>query len=45
VFDLVRECLGAGMALANLLASFFITLLTLAAGIGGSLWRSSWPPA
>jgi Mn2+/Fe2+ NRAMP family transporter len=35
VFDLVRERLGAGMALANLLASFFITLLTLAAEIGG----------
>ncbi len=35
VFDLVRERLGAGMALANLLASFFITLLTLSAEIGG----------
>jgi len=35
VFDLVRERLGAGMGLANLLASFFITLLTLAAEIGG----------
>lgn len=35
VFDLVRERLGAGMALANLVASFFITLLTLAAEIGG----------
>ncbi|HZD69068.1 MAG TPA: divalent metal cation transporter [Actinomycetes bacterium] len=35
VFDLVRERLGAGMALANLGASLFITLLTLAAEIGG----------
>jgi manganese transport protein len=35
VFDLVRERLGAGMGLANLLASFFVTLLTLAAEIGG----------
>jgi manganese transport protein len=35
VFDLVRDRLGAGMGLVNLLASFFITLLTLAAEIGG----------
>jgi Mn2+/Fe2+ NRAMP family transporter len=35
VFDLVRERLGARMALVNLLASFFITFLTLAAEIGG----------
>ena len=35
VFDLVRERLGAGMGLANLIASFLITLLTLAAEIGG----------
>ena len=35
VFDLVRDRLGAGMGLANLLASFFITLLTLAAEVGG----------
>jgi len=35
VFDLVRERLGAGAGLVNLLASFFITLLTLAAEIGG----------
>ncbi|HYT26954.1 MAG TPA: divalent metal cation transporter [Actinomycetota bacterium] len=35
VFDLVRDRLGAGVALVNLFASFFITLLTLAAEIGG----------
>ena len=35
VFDLVRERLGARVALVNLLASFFITLLTLSAEIGG----------
>jgi manganese transport protein len=35
VFDLVRERLGAGAGLLNLAASLFITLLTLAAEIGG----------
>ena len=35
VFDLVRERLGARVALANLVASFFITFLTLGAEIGG----------
>ena len=35
VFDLVRERLGARVALANLLASFFINFLTLAAEIAG----------
>ena len=35
VFDLVRERLGARAALVNLVASFFITFLTLAAEIGG----------
>jgi Mn2+/Fe2+ NRAMP family transporter len=35
VFDLVRERLGARVALVNLAASFFITFLTLAAEIGG----------
>jgi Mn2+/Fe2+ NRAMP family transporter len=35
VFDLVRERLGARVGLANLLASFFITLLTLIAEVGG----------
>jgi Mn2+/Fe2+ NRAMP family transporter len=35
VFDLVRDRLGAGMGLANLVASFLVTLLTLAAEIGG----------
>jgi manganese transport protein len=35
VFDLVRERLGASMGLANLIASFLITVLTLAAEIGG----------
>jgi Mn2+/Fe2+ NRAMP family transporter len=34
-FDLVREHLGARAALVNLVASFFITFLTLAAEIGG----------
>jgi Mn2+/Fe2+ NRAMP family transporter len=34
VFDLVRERLGARVALVNLMASFFITFLTLAAEIG-----------
>jgi Mn2+/Fe2+ NRAMP family transporter len=35
VFDLVRERLGARVALANLSASFFITVLTLTAEIAG----------
>jgi Mn2+/Fe2+ NRAMP family transporter len=35
VFDLVRERLGARMGLANLFASFFITLLTLIAEVAG----------
>jgi manganese transport protein len=35
VFDLVRERLGARMALANLLASSFINFLTVAAEIAG----------
>ncbi len=35
VFDLVRERLGARMALVNLLASFAVTLGTVAAEIGG----------
>jgi Mn2+/Fe2+ NRAMP family transporter len=35
VFDLVRERLGARVALVNLFASFFINLLTIAAEIGG----------
>jgi Mn2+/Fe2+ NRAMP family transporter len=35
VFDLVRERLGARVGLVNLGASFFITLLTLIAEIGG----------
>jgi Mn2+/Fe2+ NRAMP family transporter len=35
VFDLVRERLGARLALANLLASFFINFLTLTAEIAG----------
>ncbi|MBB6118908.1 divalent metal cation transporter [Nocardiopsis algeriensis] len=34
-FDLVRERLGARAGLANLLASYLITLLTLSAQIGG----------
>lgn len=35
VFDLVRERLGARVALANLFASFFINFLTLTAEIAG----------
>jgi Mn2+/Fe2+ NRAMP family transporter len=35
VFDVVRERLGARLALANLGASFFVNLLTVAAEIGG----------
>jgi Mn2+/Fe2+ NRAMP family transporter len=35
VFDLVRERLGARVGLVNLGASFFITMLTLIAEIGG----------
>jgi manganese transport protein len=35
VFDIVRERLGARLALLNLAASFFINLLTVAAEIGG----------
>lgn len=35
VFDLIRERLGARMAIANLLASFFINFLTVAAEIAG----------
>ena len=35
VFDLVRERLGFGVGLANLLASLFITVLTLVAEIAG----------
>ena len=35
VFDLVRERLGARAGLVNLLASFFINLLTLAAELAG----------
>jgi Mn2+/Fe2+ NRAMP family transporter len=35
VFDLVRERLGPGVSLANLLASFFINFLTLTAEIAG----------
>jgi manganese transport protein len=35
VFDIVRERLGARMALVNLAASFFINFLTIAAEIGG----------
>ena len=34
-FDLVRERLGARMALANLAASFFINFLTLVAEVAG----------
>ena len=34
-FDLVRERLGARVGLANLLASYLITLLTLSAQMGG----------
>ncbi|RKN40185.1 NRAMP family divalent metal transporter [Micromonospora endolithica] len=35
VFDLVRERLGARVALLNLLASYLVTVLTLAAELGG----------
>ena len=35
VFDLVRERLGPRFGLANLLASFFINLLTLTAELAG----------
>ena len=35
VFDVIRERLGARMALTDLVASFLINLLTLAAEIGG----------
>ncbi len=35
VFDIVRERLGAGLALANLMASFFINFLTVTAEIAG----------
>jgi Mn2+/Fe2+ NRAMP family transporter len=35
VFDLVRDRLGARVALANLFASFFVTPLTVAAETGG----------
>jgi Mn2+/Fe2+ NRAMP family transporter len=35
VFDLVRERLGARVAMANLVASYFINFLTLAAEIAG----------
>lgn len=35
VFDLVRERLGPRMAMANLLGSYAVTLLTLTAEIGG----------
>jgi Mn2+/Fe2+ NRAMP family transporter len=35
VFDLVRERLGPGFGLANLLASFFINFLTLTAELAG----------
>ena len=35
VFDVIRERLGARAALANLVASFLINVLTLAAEIGG----------
>ncbi|MCA1824081.1 MAG: NRAMP family divalent metal transporter [Mycobacteriales bacterium] len=35
VFDLVRERLGARVALADLIASFFVNFLTLAAEIAG----------
>jgi Mn2+/Fe2+ NRAMP family transporter len=45
VFDLVRERLGAGVGLVNLAASFFITLLTLAAEIGGVALSLQRPPA
>ena len=35
VFDLVRERLGARVALLNLLASYLVTVITLAAELGG----------
>ena len=35
VFDLIRERLGPRAALANLVGSFLITLLTVSAEIGG----------
>src|SRR3954451_13816266 len=35
VFDLVRERLGPRVALANLLASYLVNLLTLAAEVAG----------
>ncbi|MFI7576985.1 NRAMP family divalent metal transporter [Micromonospora sp. NPDC049497] len=35
VFDLVRERLGARVALVNLMASYLVTVLTLAAELGG----------
>jgi Mn2+/Fe2+ NRAMP family transporter len=35
VFDLIRERLGPRMALANLSASYLVTMLTLAAELGG----------
>jgi Mn2+/Fe2+ NRAMP family transporter len=35
VFDVIRERLGPRLALANLVASFLVTALTLAAEIGG----------
>ncbi len=35
VFDLIRERLGPRLALANLLASFFVNLMTLTAEIAG----------
>ncbi|GIJ35998.1 NRAMP family divalent metal transporter [Micromonospora sediminimaris] len=35
VFDLVRERLGARMALINLVASYLVTVITLAAELGG----------
>src|SRR2546421_7206094 len=35
VFDLVRERVGARLGLANLVASFFINFLTLAAEVAG----------
>jgi Mn2+/Fe2+ NRAMP family transporter len=41
VFDLVRERLGPGVGLANLLASFFINFLTLTAEIAGVAYAIS----
>nr|WP_230416607.1 divalent metal cation transporter [Micromonospora tarapacensis] len=35
VFDLIRERLGARMALINLVASYLVTVITLAAELGG----------